>query len=86
MLQREVTEKDERIKHLEQMFDESGRTGLNQVSEHGPELAALTFETLQATQSRPNSLQDVSIRSRLVRIKLNLILNYILSKNKFHFS
>jgi len=47
VLQREVTEKDERIKHLEQLFDENSRKGLN-----------------EATQARPNSLQDVSLQSR----------------------
>ena len=31
VLQREVTEKDERIKHLEQLFDENSRKGLNEV-------------------------------------------------------
>jgi len=31
VLQREVTEKDERIKQLEKIFDENSRKGLNQV-------------------------------------------------------
>merc|ERR1711983_364701 len=33
VLQREVTEKDERIKQLEKIFDENSRKGLNQVTQ-----------------------------------------------------
>jgi len=47
VLQREVPEKDERIKQLEKIFDENNRKALSQV-----------------TQTRPTSLQDVSLQSR----------------------
>jgi len=46
-LQREVTEKDDRIKQLEQILEENGKKNPN-----------------QAVQTRPQSLQDVSIQSR----------------------
>lgn len=36
VLQREVTEKDERIKELEKIFDENSRKGLNEVSQGRP--------------------------------------------------
>jgi len=53
VLQREVTEKDERIKQLEKIFDENSRKGLNQVTQTRP--TSLQDVSSPSSRSSPDS-------------------------------